>query len=100
MQLVPCYRGYTVDSLAGLTSLDDSDITALEREQVSGMVDCCNRRTGNPSPPPPPLLYLLPQQLNMADNGFLLAELIRCATVHIRVKSMGGLPELKEVGVV
>eukprot|EP00731_Ephydatia_muelleri_P022920 Em0015g503a len=71
LTLVPCYHGYTVDSLAGITSLDDSEITALEREKASGMADLCEKQT----------------------------ELIMCARVHFQVKILNGLPELEEVGV-
>lgn len=69
LTLVPCYHGYTVDSLAGLTSLDDNDITALEQETVSGMADLCDKQQ----------------------------DLIRYARVHFKVKSLSGLPELEEV---
>ena len=36
-QLMPSYRGYTVDSLGGLTSLDDVIITADERHDFKGL---------------------------------------------------------------
>lgn len=46
IQLVPCYHGYTVDTLSQLSHLDDSDLTVRDRKEASGMVKYCDNHPG------------------------------------------------------
>ncbi len=46
IQLLPCYRGYVVDSLKELISLDDTEVTVIERGQSEGIAFHCHKYKG------------------------------------------------------
>ncbi len=88
VQLVPCYRGYVVDSLRDLAILDDKEITVTERNQSEGVALHCHQCKGTYS-----------RQLSSAGAhvyvvGWLPAECVTSALVEVKFCRITGLPEL------